>query len=147
MRVARRRFKTCAATEEVRMQRAMLALAALAALMGAGGVALAAASAHAGGGELGRTAADFLILHAAALLGLTASARAFADETAFARAILLTGAGLGLGAALFSADLAARAFAGSRLFPFAAPAGGSLMILGWLALAAIFIAAMLRPRR
>ncbi|MGO8798425.1 MAG: DUF423 domain-containing protein [Roseiarcus sp.] len=128
------------------MQRFISALGALAALIGAGGVALAAAAAHAGGGEMARTAAYFLILHAATLLGLTACARAFAAEAAFARALLLVGADLGIGAIVFSADLADRAFAGSRLFPMAAPAGGSLMILGWLAMAAVFAFAAARWR-
>lgn len=120
------------------MQRLNSALGALAALMGAGGVALAAATAHAGGGEMGQTAAYFLILHAAALLGL-ASAAAL-------RGVLLVGAGLGLGAIIFAADLATRAFAGARLFPFAAPIGGSLMILAWLALAAVFVFGATRRR-
>ena len=44
------------------------------------------------------------------------------------------------GASLFAADLAYHAFAGARLFPFAAPIGGSAMILAWLALAAGFAA-------
>ena len=128
------------------MQRSISALGALSALMGAGGVALAAAATHAGGGEMGRTAAYFLILHAATLLGLTACARAFVADAAFAGALLLVGADLGLGAIVFGADLAERAFTGSRLFPMAAPAGGSLMILGWLALAAVFVFAAARRR-
>src|ERR1700761_5014697 len=111
-------------------------LALLAALMGAGGVALAAASTHAGGGDFGRTAAEYLTLHAAALLGVAASARASAPRRG--GRLLIAGAGLALGTILFSADLATRAFAGSRLFAFAAPIGGSLMILSWLALAAVF---------
>ena len=119
---------------------------ALAALMVAAGVALAAAATHSGLGEMGQTAAYFLILHAAALIGLTACAHAFAADAAFARALLLAGAGLGLGAMLFSADLAHRAIAGSRFFPMAAPAGGSLMILGWLALAAVFLFGVARRR-
>jgi uncharacterized membrane protein YgdD (TMEM256/DUF423 family) len=118
------------------MQRLNAALGALAALMGAGGVALAAATAHAGG-EMGQTAAYFLILHAAALLGLAGTA---------ARAVLLVGAGLGLGAIIFAADLATRAFVGARLFPWAALIGGSLMILGWLALATLFIVSAARRR-
>jgi uncharacterized membrane protein YgdD (TMEM256/DUF423 family) len=129
------------------MQRSILALATAAALLGAAGVALAAASAHAGGGELARTAADFLILHAAALLALAACARAFSDDVFLARSTLFAGAALGVGVLLFSADLSARAFAGARLFPLAAPAGGSLLILGWLALAAVFAAAAFRARR
>lgn len=128
------------------MQRFISALGALSALMGAGGVTLAAAAAHTGGGAMASTAADFLILHAATLLGLTACARAFAADAAFAGALLLVGADLGVGAIVFSADLADRAFAGSRLFPMAAPVGGSLMIVGWLALAAVFVSASVRRR-
>jgi uncharacterized membrane protein YgdD (TMEM256/DUF423 family) len=128
------------------MHRWTLLFGALAALMGAAGVALAAAVAHSGLGEMGQTAAYFLVLHAAALLGLTACVRAFAADAAFARALLLAGAALGLGVVLFSADLAHRAVAGSRLFPMAAPAGGSLMILGWLGLAAIFLFGAARRR-
>src|SRR5579863_8205471 len=111
-------------------------LAVVAASMGAGGVALAAAATHAGGGEFGRTASQFLILHAAALLGVSAAARAAAPRRR--RRLLAAGAMLALGALLFSGDLAWRAFAGVRLFPFAAPSGGSLMILSWAALAVVF---------
>jgi uncharacterized membrane protein YgdD (TMEM256/DUF423 family) len=132
--------------KEAFMQRFIPALGALSALMGAGGVALAAAATHTGGGETGQTAAYFLILHGAALLGVTACARAFAADAAFAGAMLLVGAGLGLGTVVFSADLAERAFAGARLFPMAAPIGGSLMILGWLALAVIFVWGTARER-
>ncbi len=41
-----------------------------------------------------------------------------------------------LGIVLFAADLWARARLGTRLFPMAAPLGGSLAIIGWLTLAA-----------
>jgi uncharacterized membrane protein YgdD (TMEM256/DUF423 family) len=34
--------------------------------------------------------------------------------------------------------MTARAFLGARLFPFAAPIGGSLTMLSWLALAVVF---------
>lgn len=118
------------------MKRPSDLLAALAALMGASGVALAAASTHAGGGELGRTAAEFLVLHAAALMGVTAAARASAAGRA--RRLLAGGAALAAGTLLFAADLAKLAFTGARLFPFAAPTGGSLMILSWLALALVY---------
>ena len=126
------------------MQRFVPVLGALAGLMGAAGVALAAASTHTGGGENGQTAATFLVLHAAALLGVTACARAYADRAALAQALVLAGGALGLATTLFAADLAQRAFAGVRLFPFAAPIGGSLMILAWAALAAIFATAAAR---
>ncbi len=111
-------------------------LATLAAVMGASGVALAAYSTHAGGGDLGRTAALFLSLHAAALIGVTAAARA--GSVRRARRLLVAGSGLALVTLLFAGDLAKLAFAGARLFPFAAPTGGSLMILSWVALAAVF---------
>jgi uncharacterized membrane protein YgdD (TMEM256/DUF423 family) len=121
------------------MTRPPLVLAALAALMGGAGVALAAAAAHADGGELGRTAALFLILHAAAALGIAAHAR-----IAPSRALVAVGFVMEAGAALFAADLATHAFLGERLFPFAAPMGGTTMILSWLALAAVFAAAATR---
>ena len=124
------------------MTRPPFILAALAAFMGAGGVGLAAAAEHARGGDLGRTAAQFLILHAAAALGIAAHARV---TSASPRGLVAVGLVMEAGAALFAADLATRAFAGERLFPFAAPIGGSTMILSWLGLAVLFAAAA-RPR-
>ncbi|MFY9968786.1 MAG: DUF423 domain-containing protein, partial [Roseiarcus sp.] len=56
------------------------------------------------------------------------------------RALLAIGFVMEAGAAVFAGDLAARAFTGARLFPFAAPLGGSTMILSWLALAIAFAA-------
>lgn len=119
------------------MTRPPLVLAALAALIGAGGVALAAAAAHANGGDLANTASLFLILHAAAALGIAAHARLAASS----RALLVIGFVMEAGAAIFAADLATRAFTGARLFPFAAPLGGSAMIMSWLALAIAFATA------
>lgn len=116
------------------MIRAADALAALAALMGAAGVALAALGAHADGGELARTASTFLVLHAAALLGASAHAR----QRENARALLIAGFALAAGTILFAGDLAALAFAGARLFRFAAPIGGATMILSWFTLAIVF---------
>jgi len=118
------------------MQRPSDLLAVLAALMGASGVALAAASTHAGGGELGRTAAEFLVLHAAALMGVTAAARKASPRRA--RGLLAAGTALAVGTLLFAGDLTKLAFTATRLFPFAAPTGGSLMILSWIALAVVF---------
>ena len=122
------------------MTRPPLVLAALAALMGATGVALAAAAEHASGGDLGRTAALFLILHAAAALGIAAHAR-FSPGS---RGLLAIGFVMEAGSAVFAGDLATRAFTATRLFPFAAPLGGSTMILSWLALAIAFAAAASR---
>lgn len=100
-------------------------------LAGAAGVALSAVAAHAGGGNVG-TAASFLLAHAPALLaiGLIGSNRVLKGGGA----ILL------LGLLLFCGDLLARHYAGSRLFPMAAPAGGTLLIAGWLGVAASALA-------
>lgn len=112
-------------------------LAVVAALMGAAGVTLAAAGQHVDGGELARTASLFLILHAAALIGVSAQRAG--------RFAAVAGLALAVGAILFAADLSMRAFAGTRLFPFAAPIGGTTMIVAWLALAVAF--AFMRQRR
>lgn len=56
--------------------------------------------------------------------------------SSLALALLIAGVGL------FALDLAVRAFLGwPRLFPMAAPLGGSLTIAGWLALAAAALTA------
>jgi uncharacterized membrane protein YgdD (TMEM256/DUF423 family) len=110
-------------------------LAAVAALAGAAGVALAAAGAHLPqGGEFTRTAAVFLILHAAVGIGLASHARIAYHPGALA----LFGFMMLAGAALFAADLAYHDFFNTRLFPFAAPIGGTTMILAWFAVAIAF---------
>jgi uncharacterized membrane protein YgdD (TMEM256/DUF423 family) len=85
--------------------------------------------AHRAGGESLVTAAQFLLIHASAVLGLTACRKQalIHDRIAGVAAALLI-----LGTLLFSGDIAARILAGGRLFPMAAPTGGSLLILGWL---------------
>ena len=101
----------------------------LAALMGAAGVALWAMAAHRAGGASMVTAAQFLLLHAGAVTGLTACRK---QELLNNWTASLGIAGLILGTVLFSGDLAMRAFTGSGLFPMAAPIGGSLLIAAWL---------------
>jgi uncharacterized membrane protein YgdD (TMEM256/DUF423 family) len=56
----------------------------------------------------------------------------------------LSAALLALGTALFAGDLTMRAFFGERLFPMAAPIGGSTTIIAWLVIA---IGALLPRRR
>jgi uncharacterized membrane protein YgdD (TMEM256/DUF423 family) len=124
------------------LSRPALLLATFAALLGAGGVALAALSTHADGGDLGKTASQFLILHAGAILGVSAHAR-----VASSRGLWLAGAALGLGTLLFSGDLTSRAFSGARLFPLAAPIGGSLIMLAWIALFLVFAIGVVRAPR
>jgi uncharacterized membrane protein YgdD (TMEM256/DUF423 family) len=117
------------------MKRSPLVLAGVAALMGAAGVGLAAAGVHANGGELAERGALFLLLHAAAALAIAAHARI---AIASARALLIIGFVMEAGAVLFSAELAMHVFTGERIFPFAAPIGGTTMMLSWLALALVF---------
>jgi uncharacterized membrane protein YgdD (TMEM256/DUF423 family) len=126
---------------EPKMTRAPFLLAGVAALMGAAGVALAAAGVHANGGELAQRGALFLMLHAVAALAIAAHARI---ETASVRALLIVGFVMEAGARLLSGELAMHVFTGERIFPFAAPLGGTTMILAWLALAAVFAIASRR---
>ncbi|MBX3575606.1 MAG: DUF423 domain-containing protein [Rhizobiaceae bacterium] len=102
-------------------------LVAAGGLSGAAGVALSAMAAHAGGANT-TTAATFLLFHAPALLVL-----GLADAGRVAR---IGGAVLAVGLVLFAGDLLARDLAGDRLFPYSAPAGGLLLIAGWLAVGA-----------
>ncbi len=112
----------------------------LAALYGAAGVALMAAGAHAAG-EQATIAGQMLLFHACAVVAATTARKAGLLNVALGR---LAVAALLVGVALFSADLALRAFRSASLFKMAAPTGGMIAIAGWLALAA---AALLAPRR
>ena len=117
------------------MTRSPFVLAGVAALMGAAGVALAAAGVHANGGELAERGALFLLLHACAALAIAAHAQ---SAPASARALVVVGFVMEAGAILLSAELAMHVFTGERIFPFAAPIGGTTMILSWMALAVVF---------
>ena len=104
----------------------------LAGLMGAAGIALAAASAHGNPGSGLDSAGYLLLIHAAALLG----GSALLHQSMLSRSAgFIALAGFAAGAVLFAADVAARAYIGSRLFPMAAPTGGMVMIAAWLMLA------------
>jgi len=107
-------------------------LVILAAVMGADGVILAAASAHqADAARLG-AASSMLLFHASAVLGTVALAE---------RGVIKAGigtcaaAGFAVAASLFAGDLTLRQYAGHALFPMAAPTGGTLLIASWLVLA------------
>jgi uncharacterized membrane protein YgdD (TMEM256/DUF423 family) len=84
-------------------------LVVLAGMMGAAGVALAAASAHQPDATRLASASSMLLFHASAVLVVAA--------------------------ALFAGDLTLRQYAGHSLFPMAAPTGGTLLIVSWLMLA------------
>ncbi|HEX3502188.1 MAG TPA: DUF423 domain-containing protein [Xanthobacteraceae bacterium] len=116
-------------------------LIALAGLMGAGGMALAAAAAHVAPGSGLDSAAYMLLFHAVAVI---AGAALIQQGLLWRPLALLVLAAWVIGAALFSSDIAMRAFAGHRLFPFAAPTGGTILIAAWLTLTGTAICALVR---
>ena len=104
----------------------------LAGVMGADGVMLAAAAAHQPEATRLASASMMLLFHASAVMG----AVALVERGVVHLQIGLTSAiGFMVATALFSGDLVMRQYAGSGLFPMAAPAGGTLLIVSWLALA------------
>jgi uncharacterized membrane protein YgdD (TMEM256/DUF423 family) len=109
----------------------MRSIAALTGLMGAAGVVLAALAAHHPDAVQLAAASSMLLMHATAALG----AVALADRGILhGRIGMIAASGFVIGAALFAADITLRQFAGHRLFPMAAPTGGTLLILSWLSL-------------
>ena len=106
-------------------------LIAFAGLMGAAGVALAAASAHQPDAARLAAASSMLLFHAPAVLAAVSLAK---RRIIHARIGLTAAFGLVAAAALFACDLTLRQYAGHGLFPMAAPAGGTLLIVSWLVL-------------
>jgi len=107
-------------------------LSGIAALFGCVGIIFAAAGAHTKLGSGLDSAGHMLLFHAPAVVATCATiASGFINRPfGIGAAILLL-----LGVALFSGDLAMRAYTGHRLFPMAAPTGGMIMISGWALLA------------
>jgi uncharacterized membrane protein YgdD (TMEM256/DUF423 family) len=125
----------------IELPMAISILLLLAGLMGASGIILAAAGAHAAPGAGLESAASMLLFHAAAILG----GAALMQQGVLWRPLALAAlAGWVVGASLFSGDIALRALAGHRLFPMAAPTGGIILIAAWLILAAAAFGALLR---
>jgi len=116
-------------------------LIAFAGAMGAGGILLAAAGAHAAPNAGLQAAAYMLLFHAAAILGGAALTQQGMLWRPVMLIVLVAWAG---GAMLFSGDVAVRAFSGHRLFPMAAPAGGILLTAAWIALIGVAICAVIR---
>ncbi len=94
----------------------------LAGLLGASGVAAAAASSHAGAALLGPYAL-IALTHAPAILALALAAL----PPVFNGALIA----LMTGSLLFCGDLALRHLLGAAPLPLLAPAGGMALILGW----------------
>ncbi len=125
------------------MPRPSTLLVAFAGLLGATGVADAAIAAHVTGGATLERASTILMVHGAALLGLAALVARSGERWTIA----LAAAALGAGAALFGVDVTLLTLQGHRLFPNAAPIGGSTMIASWLIVGLLALAGHLEPRR
>jgi uncharacterized membrane protein YgdD (TMEM256/DUF423 family) len=121
--------------------RADLGIAVAAGLLGAAGVTLAAVAAHRVPTPAMASAAQMLMVHAVAVLAISAWAIRSANAAGWwrtaARVMLL-------GVALFSGDIALRGFEVGQLVPGAAPVGGSLTIVSWVL---VSIAAAIEWRR
>jgi len=113
------------------MSRLQRILVACAGLMGAAGVALAAMATHVGDASRLLPASSMLLFHACAVLATVALAGRGALH---ARVGLISAAGFVVASLLFAGDLTMRHFTGERLFPFAAPIGGNLLIVSWVSL-------------
>ena len=114
------------------MGRTYRILIILAGIMGADGVILAAASAHQADASRLASASSMLLFHATAILGIVALAE---RAIVHARIGMAAAFGFVIASALFAGDLSLRQYAGHSLFPMAAPTGGTLLILSWLAVA------------
>jgi uncharacterized membrane protein YgdD (TMEM256/DUF423 family) len=107
-------------------------LVILAAVMGADGVILAAASAHQPDATRLASASSMLLFHALAVLAAVALTE---RGLMHVRLGIVAAWGFVIAAALFAGDLTLRQYAGHSLFPMAAPTGGTLLIVSWLMLA------------
>ena len=107
------------------MSRAGRILIVLAAIMGADGVVLAAASAHGADAARLASASSMLLFHASAVLGAVALVERGIVHGKIGIAATF---GFVIAASLFAGDLTLRQYAGHGLFPMAAPTGGTLLI-------------------
>ncbi len=106
------------------MQRLLLICAGL---VGAVGVASAAAASHQAEARNMIALAAICLSHGPALLAI-----GLAGAT---RPVRMAGVLMAIGTIIFGADIALRQWGGHALFPGAAPFGGGAMILSWLGLA------------
>jgi uncharacterized membrane protein YgdD (TMEM256/DUF423 family) len=114
------------------MAKACRILVVLAGLMGAAGIMLAAGAAHLPDASRLAAASSMLLFHACAVLGAVALAE---RGVLHGRIGHLTCIGFVVAASLFAGDMTMRQYTGHGLFPFAAPTGGTLLIVSWLVLA------------
>jgi len=107
-------------------------LVILGGIMGADGVILAAVAAHQGDASRLGPASSMLLFHATAVLAAVALIE---RGIVSSKGGLIAAFGFVVASTLFAGDLCLRHFAGHALFPFAAPIGGTLLIVSWLVLA------------
>jgi uncharacterized membrane protein YgdD (TMEM256/DUF423 family) len=105
-------------------------------LLGAIGVATAAAASHQDDVRNIAAISAMSLAHAPALLAIALAGRG--------RALLVAGVLMAIGCAVFVADLASRQWIGHPLFPGAAPIGGGGLILSWLG---VVVAGVLNSRK
>ncbi|MCB1384467.1 MAG: DUF423 domain-containing protein [Nitratireductor sp.] len=108
-------------------------------LLGAAGIALAAAASHGGSSELSAPAALVALTTAAAMLAVVGPGGGRMADGIAARMALAALVAWTLGSALFCASLGHLAMTGERLLPYSAPTGGMLLMAGW-ALAGLALA-------
>src|SRR5471032_2724923 len=112
--------------------RTLRILVILAGVMGADGVILAAVAAHQPDATRLASASSMLLFHALAVLAVVALAERGVIHVRIGISVAF---GFVVAAVLFAGDLSLRQYAGHSLFPMAAPTGGTLLIVSWLALA------------
>lgn len=111
-------------------------LIVVAGLLGAIGVATAAAASHQDDVRNISAISTMSLAHAPAILAISLAGRG--------RAFLVAGVVMALGCAVFVADLASRQWLGNPLFPGAAPIGGGGLILSWLG---VIVSGLLNNRK
>ncbi len=110
-------------------------------LAGAAGVALSAVAAHVDSSGFVSAAATIALAHAPVLIVLCLPGVRDVLRMPALPALLIS-----LGLILFCGDMTARVFLDHSLFANAAPTGGSLLILGWLAIAALALPSLFARR-
>jgi uncharacterized membrane protein YgdD (TMEM256/DUF423 family) len=110
------------------MERGQRILLSLAGLWGMAGVIMLAAGAHAPRMGIMASGGMMLLFHAAAVIGLIRSPLVSGWRRALPVALMLLGSGL------FALEVGLHAALGVTPFVMLAPVGGSVAILGWLAL-------------
>ena len=109
----------------------------IAALWGMAGVIMLAAGSHPPQIGILAVGGQFLLFHAAAVIGILSTALISGWRRALPMALMLTGSGV------FALEILIHSLAGI-IIPGLAPIGGTIAILGWLA---VVIGALIEPSK